>query len=154
MVRRRSLAVAATIAAGAGAILLAGCGPAQAPVRQAAVQPAATTVATAEPAMVMITLTDRGYRASDIDVALRQPVMFMIVNRGAHPYELRAAVPVFSLQVDDPAATDAQPAAYRPGTLDVTTPAGHEIDVTFVPSQPGRFNLSVGDLPAGAVVVG
>jgi hypothetical protein len=131
-------------------VILAGCGSSQAPVQHTAIRASAT----AEPAMVMITLTDRGYRASDIDVALRQPVMFMIVNRGAHPYELRAAVPVSSLQVDDPAATGAQAAAYRPGTLDVTTPAGHEIDVTFVPSQPGRFDLSVGDLPAGAVVVG
>ena len=150
----RSLAAAVSAAA---ALLLAGCGEAQAPMQHAAVQPAAATAApasaTAAPAMVMITLTDRGYRASDIDVALHQPVMFMIVNRGTHPCELRAAVPVSSLQVDDAIATDAQSAAYRPGTLDVTTPAGHEIDVTFVPSQSGRFSLRVGDLPAGAVVV-
>jgi hypothetical protein len=104
--------------------------------------------------MVMITLADIGYRPSDIDVALRQPVMFMVVNRGARPHKLHAAVPLSSLEVDDPAATGAQVVDYRPGTLDVTVPAGHEIDVTFVPIHAGRFSLSDGATPAGAVVVG
>jgi len=110
--------------------------------------------ADAAPAMVMITLTDRGYRATDIDVTLGQPVMFMVVNRGARPHELHAAVPVSSLEVGDPTTSGAAQAAdYRAGPLDVTIPAGHEIDITFVPSHAGRFAMSDDQVPAGAIVV-
>ena len=103
--------------------------------------------------MVMITLADRGYRATDIDVTLGQPVMFMVVNRGARSHELHAAVPVSSVQVDDPLATGAQAATYLSKSLDVTVLAGHEIDVTFVPSLAGTFAMSDGQVAAGAIVV-
>ena len=151
----RYLLTAATVAVG----VLAGCGSTQAQVHSVSVHqaaaPATPTSGDAEPNMVMITLADRGYHASDIAVELNQPVMFMLVNRGARPHELHADLPVSSLEVDDPAATGAQAAAVdRPGTLDVTVPAGHEIDVTFVPTQAGRFSLSDGQLAAGALVVG
>jgi len=103
--------------------------------------------------MVMVTLGDRGYRASDIDVVSQQSVMFMIVNKGQQPHDFRASLPMSSLQIDEPTASGRLAATSPSEVLDVTVPPGGEIDVTFVPTRTGRFALSVGEVPAGAIVV-
>lgn len=140
-----------------GAVVLTGCGMGvSAGVgAQTLPQPTTSTAPEQEPDMVMFTLVDARYRSFDIPVAVKQPVMFMIVNRGTRPHRLTAAIPLTGIQIDDPAhpgfTTAGSPGA--PVGVDVTVPAGQEIDVTFTPTTRGQFTVQADLQAIGRVAV-
>jgi len=148
---------AASVRASAGlpvlaALLLSGCAPSGAGTAAAVPAPTAASVP-ADPAMVMVTLSDRGYRPSDIATGVQRPIMLMVVNRGARAHELRASIPLAGLQTEDPAAAT-PPASGGTSGFDVTLGPGQEIDVSFTPTATGRYGLSDGAATVSALVVG
>jgi hypothetical protein len=140
------------------AALLSGC------AASAAVAPkvgtpapiASSSSASADPQMVMITLSDLGYHASNIATGVQRPIMLMVVNRGTRAHGLRTSIPLTGLQTDDPAAPTATASgAGGPGAgFDLTVQAGQELDVSFTPTASGRYGLWDGVATVSALVVG
>ena len=129
----------------AAALGLAGCGS-PATVSRPAASPSA-------PEMVFFKLTDHGYHAYDIPATVGQPVMLMVANHGTHPHQLHAAIPMATLQVDDPTSTVAAAPSQASSRFDVTVAPGGEVDVSFVPATPGRYPLAGDVMSGGALVV-
>ena len=150
----RNLGGGCLIAVAAAALLTAGCGDAAA-VQQpaAAATPRVVTDDPPVPQMIMVTFTDRGYRASDIGIRLSRPAMLMLANEGVGEHSMRVALPVAGLQVvgaDSGAAPSIQATT---GVVDVRVAGGQESDVTFTPTQQGTYALLVDGAPAGNLVV-
>ena len=150
----RRLGGGCLIAAAAAALLTAGCGDTTAVAPSAAA--AAPRVETNDPPvpqMLMVTFTDRGYRASDIGIRLSRPAMLMLANEGTGEHSLHATIPVAGLQVVGGDAGAEPSIQATTNLLDVRVAGGQESDVTFTPTQAGTYALLVDGAPAGSLVV-
>ena len=139
-------------AAAALLLLIAGCGSAT-PEQGSAPTQAIAGAPPPVPQMVMVTFTDRGYRASDITVRMSSPVMLMLVDEGTARHSLRSSIPVVALQVEGVDAPVVSAADAAVDLIDVTVTAGQETDVTFTATQVGRYAIVVDGAPAGDLVV-
>ena len=133
-------------------LLLGGCGTAAVPVAKPVATPSPALVS-ADPSMVMVTLADAGFRSSTIDVSAGTPVMFMVVNKGTRTHSVAATLPLRGLASAD-ATASAAPAAAGPGSgFSVAVAPGHEVDVSFSPTAPGRYSLIVDGRAAALLAV-
>lgn len=155
LARTRLCAGAAVLAA---ACILTGCAASGSPVAAAApsTHAGATAAAPVDPEMVMVTLSDRGYRASDIEVGVGRTLMLMVMNPGTRAHELRTSIPLSGLQTENPATPAAADAGAQGSAtgFDITVPAGQEIDVTLIPTAAGAYPMRDGSASVGALVAG
>ena len=147
--------VAAKLTAGTLALGLAGCGTVAAPrhERGTGVAPSAAP-ASGEPQMVMVTLSDRGYRTFTVTVSAAQPAMLMVVNRGATEHRLAMTAPLSAVQIVDTAVlTAAPPAADAATGFAMPVAAGDEVDISFLARATGRYPLTADGIQVGTLAV-
>lgn len=134
------------------ALAAAACGPAAAPAPVPA--PAAATATDAPPAMLMLILSAQSRSALEMPARAGRPVMIMAVGRDTREHRLHAVLPLSSLQVQDPGVTAVAPTSSAAGSFDVDLAPGHEVDVTFTPSAPGRYAIYDAGVTVGMLVIG
>lgn len=145
----RTPVIRALLTAALCAVALAGCGsvaaaPASSTAATPALQAANQPNAEQDSDMVMVTLTDVGYRPSTIKMAEGQPIMFMLVNRSKRAQEFSAQVPVTDMIVENADGSGfTDPAGKQRAGFDVTIPPGSEVDFTVTPTAAGLFPLTV-----------
>lgn len=94
--------------------------------------------------MVMVTLTDVGYRPSTIRMTQGRPTMFMVVNSSTKAQTMSASIPVngMSVQNADGSGWADPPSKTRSG-FDVTIPPQTEVDFAVTPTATGSYPLTV-----------
>ena len=132
----------------------AACGPAATPTPAPVTAPGAATAADAPPAMLMLILKPQGPSAVEMPARAGQPVMIMAVSRDTREHRLHAALPLSSLQIQDPGVPAVAPTSSTSGSFDVDLAPGHEVDVMFTPSAPGRYPIDDAGVTVGMLVIG
>lgn len=155
----RTPVIRALLTAALCAVALAGCGsvaaaPASSTAATPALQAANQPNAEQDSDMVMVTLTDVGYRPSTIKMATGQSTMFMVVNRSKRAQEMSATLSITAMSVQnaDGSVVSDPPSKQRSG-FDLTIPAGSEVDFTVTPTAAGSYPLTVSGVFGGDLSV-